>query len=103
MTMAFLTDRRPDRPHGAGVGRKTVAVFGDGAGFECEAVIEYDADIGMFRGEFTGLNGGADFYAEDLESLGPEAKKSLRVFLAVCEEQDIDPLAPSRPRESGAG
>ena len=27
-----------------------------------KAVITYDSDIDMFRGEFLGLNGGADFY-----------------------------------------
>lgn len=26
------------------------------------AVITYDPDLGLFRVEFTGLNGGADFY-----------------------------------------
>jgi predicted HicB family RNase H-like nuclease len=33
------------------------------------AVIAYDPDIEMFRGEFMGLNGGADFYAKDVEGL----------------------------------
>lgn len=28
----------------------------------CRAIIQYDPDIEMFRGVFTGLNGGADFY-----------------------------------------
>ncbi len=28
-----------------------------------KAVISYDSDIDLFRGEFIGLNGGADFYA----------------------------------------
>jgi hypothetical protein len=30
-----------------------------------QAVISFDPDIGMFCGEFLGLNGGADFYAID--------------------------------------
>ena len=30
-----------------------------------QAVINYDPEIQMFRGEFLGLNGGADFYARD--------------------------------------
>ena len=36
------------------------------------AVVAFDPEINLFRGEFTGLNGGADFYAasED-ELLGP--------------------------------
>ncbi|MCD4720776.1 MAG: hypothetical protein K8S13_13105 [Desulfobacula sp.] len=33
------------------------------------AVIKYDPEIEMFRGEFVELNGGADFYAKDIESL----------------------------------
>ncbi|RLB70318.1 MAG: toxin-antitoxin system HicB family antitoxin, partial [Deltaproteobacteria bacterium] len=33
------------------------------------AVITYDPEIEMFRGEFVELNGGADFYAKDIESL----------------------------------
>ena len=34
-----------------------------------EAVITFDPDIQMFRGEFVGLNGGADFYAADVAGL----------------------------------
>jgi hypothetical protein len=30
------------------------------------AVVAYDEEIDMFRGEFIGLNGGADFYASDI-------------------------------------
>jgi len=33
------------------------------------AVIEYDPDIEMFRGEFVGLNGSADFYAKNITGL----------------------------------
>lgn len=33
------------------------------------AVIAFDPDIQMFRGEFVGLNGGADFYARDVDGL----------------------------------
>ena len=29
-------------------------------------VVAYDEEIDMFRGEFVGLNGGADFYASDI-------------------------------------
>ena len=31
-----------------------------------QAAIAYDPEMEMFRGEFVGLNGGADFYASDL-------------------------------------
>ena len=36
------------------------------------AVITFDPDSGMFRGEFTGLSGGADFYATDVKGLKRE-------------------------------
>ena len=36
------------------------------------AVITFDPDIEMFRGEFLNLNGGADFYADSVEQLKKE-------------------------------
>ena len=36
------------------------------------AVIEYDPEIEMFRGEFSGLNGSADFYAKNITGLKQE-------------------------------
>ncbi|OGQ98532.1 MAG: DNA repair protein [Deltaproteobacteria bacterium RIFOXYD12_FULL_57_12] len=56
-----------------------------------EAIIAYDPEINMFRGEFVGINGGADFYATDVESLRKEGEISLRVFLDACRERGIDP------------
>lgn len=55
------------------------------------AVIAYDPDIQMFRGEFLGLNGGADFYAKDVEGLQREGEISLKVFLDACAEDGVDP------------
>lgn len=55
------------------------------------AIIAYDPDIEMFRGEFVGLNGGADFYAKDIDTLKKEGKISLKVFLDACQERGIDP------------
>jgi len=49
------------------------------------ATIEYDPELEMFRGEFVGLNGGADFYAPDTEGLRQEGVASLRVFLEACQ------------------
>ncbi len=49
-----------------------------------KAVIKYDPEIEMFRGEFVGLNGGADFYAEDIPGLKREGSLSLKVFLEAC-------------------
>jgi len=45
-----------------------------------QATISYDPEIEMFRGEFVGLNGGADFYASNLTGLKREGKISLKVF-----------------------
>jgi predicted HicB family RNase H-like nuclease len=55
-----------------------------------KAVLVFDPEIGMFRGEFVGLNGGADFYAESVERLRDEGRKSLGVFLAMCRERGIE-------------
>lgn len=56
------------------------------------AVIEYDPDIEMFRGEFVGLNGSADFYAKNITRLKQEGKASLKVFLQMCAEEGIAPF-----------
>ena len=56
------------------------------------AVIQFDPDIDMFRGEFVGLNdGGADFYAQDISGLKKEGAASLKVFLEMCEEDGVEP------------
>ena len=55
------------------------------------AIIQYDPDIDMFRGEFIGLNGGADFYAKDIDSLRKEGEISLKVFLDMCREDGVEP------------
>lgn len=57
------------------------------------AVIAFDPDIGRFRGEFTGLSGGADFYADDVAGLQREGEISLRVYLDLCAKRGIEPLA----------
>lgn len=56
-----------------------------------QAVIQYDSDLRMFRGEFLGLNGGADFYAKDVEGLQREGEISLKVFLEACAEDGVEP------------
>ena len=58
-----------------------------------KAVISFDPELGLFRGEFTCLAGGADFYAEDVAGLQREGVVSLRVYLAACAERGLDPLA----------
>ena len=56
-----------------------------------KAVITYDPDIALFRGEFVDLNGSADFYAADVEGLKREGEISLKVFLDVCCEKGLEP------------
>lgn len=56
-----------------------------------KAVIQYDPEIEMFRGEFLALSGGADFYASDIEGLKKEGKQSLDVYLEMCKEKGIEP------------
>ena len=55
------------------------------------AVIQLDPDLGLFRGEFTGLNGGADFYADSIARLRKEGRKSLKVFQQMCAEDGVEP------------
>jgi predicted HicB family RNase H-like nuclease len=50
------------------------------------AIIQYDPEIEMFRGEFVDLNSGADFYAKDIDGLRREGELSLNVFLEMCSE-----------------
>ena len=57
-----------------------------------KALISYDPDIEMFRGEFLGLNGGADFYAKDVFTLKKEAHISLKVFKEACIEDGVEPF-----------
>jgi len=56
-----------------------------------KARIEYDAELDQFRGEILGINGSADFYGNTPAALRREFKKSLQVFLDVCEEKGISP------------
>lgn len=57
-----------------------------------KAVVSFDPEIGMFRGEFLGLNGGADFYADSVEGLVAEGHTSLKVFLDICREKGMQPF-----------
>ena len=57
-----------------------------------KAVVAFDPEIRMLRGEFLGLNGGADFLAKDVEGLFREARLSLKVFVDLCAEKGISPF-----------
>lgn len=54
-----------------------------------KACITYDSDLDMFRGEFIGLNGGADFYADTVKDLHKEGENSLKLFLEECKKRGI--------------
>ena len=56
-----------------------------------QAAIQFDPDIEMFRGEFVGLSGGADFYARDIAGLRREGVASLKVFVDMCREDGVEP------------
>jgi predicted HicB family RNase H-like nuclease len=56
-----------------------------------KAIIKYDPMLDKFRGEFIGLNGGADFHGSNIEELRREGKLSLKVFLDMCKESSINP------------
>lgn len=53
------------------------------------AVITFAPDMEMFRGEFIGLNGGADFYGNSVDELKMEGSHSLSVFLDECKRDGI--------------
>jgi len=55
-----------------------------------KAVITYDSDMDLFRAEFIGLNGGADFYAADAEGLPHEGVISLKVFMEACQKYGVE-------------
>jgi predicted HicB family RNase H-like nuclease len=63
-----------------------------------KAVIAFDPEINMFRGEFMGLNGGADFYSTDIDGLRREGETSLKVFLDMCAEEGVSPYRKTSGR-----
>lgn len=56
-----------------------------------KAVVSLDPELGLLRGEFLGLNGGADFYADSIDRLRQEGATSLNVYLEMCTEKGISP------------
>ena len=54
------------------------------------AVIVYDPKVEMLRGEFTGLKGGAIFYAKDIDALKKEGAITLRAFLDRCAKDGVE-------------
>ncbi|MCH1924168.1 hypothetical protein L9G74_06435 [Shewanella sp. C32] len=54
-----------------------------------QANVTLDQESGQYRGEFVGLNGGADFYANDLRHLEIEGRRSLQTYIAICKEKGL--------------
>ena len=60
------------------------------------AVIQYDPEVEMFRGEFVGLNGGADFYADSVSDLRKEGRVSSAFFLKSASASVFSHPSPIR-------
>lgn len=56
-----------------------------------QALVNDEPENGFFRGEFPGLNGGAEFYAPTREALRTEGEISLQIFLDMCAEDGMEP------------
>ena len=54
-----------------------------------EAVVRFDGEIKMYRGEIAVPEGGADFYAVTLEELRKEGETSLKVLLEFADEKGV--------------
>jgi predicted HicB family RNase H-like nuclease len=57
-----------------------------------KATVSFNRETGLFRGEFTGLNSSADFYASSVNELIIEGRTSLKVFFEFFAEKGIEPL-----------
>lgn len=55
------------------------------------AVVVFNPETEMFRGEFMNLNGSADFYASSIQELHQEGETLLNTFLKVCKDLSIKP------------
>ncbi|WP_447122974.1 hypothetical protein [Glaciimonas sp. GG7] len=55
-----------------------------------QALIIFESEINMFRGEFIGVNGDIEFYANDVKGLHSEGAISLRIFLERCTDNGIE-------------
>jgi predicted HicB family RNase H-like nuclease len=57
---------------------------------EHQAVINYDPDIKMYRGEFFNIDGeSTDFYAPNMYRLKKEGAISLKVLLELLDEDNL--------------
>ena len=60
------------------------------------AIVQFDPDIEMFRGEFVGLNGGADFYGPRRFRSQEGRRGIAQGVLEMCEETASSPDAGTR-------
>ncbi|MCX8517898.1 MAG: type II toxin-antitoxin system HicB family antitoxin [Rhodoferax sp.] len=67
-----------------------------------QAKFEYDEKTALYRGEILVWNGCADFYGKNPVDLRTEFKKSLAVFLQVCQEKGLEPRKPKTAPAPGA-
>ncbi|WKL26534.1 type II toxin-antitoxin system HicB family antitoxin [Sinorhizobium meliloti] len=56
-----------------------------------KAVVAFDPEIQMLRGEFVGLNGGADFYAESVHDRSRKAVGHWTFISKCAGEKGIEP------------
>lgn len=56
------------------------------------AVINFEAEIGAFRGTFINVSGYCDFVADSIEGLHQEGEVSLKEYLQDCQEEGIEPF-----------
>ena len=54
-----------------------------------EARVLYDPDTKMYQGRIKYLIGCAEFYADNIEDLKKEGRKSLRIYNKLCQNKDI--------------
>jgi predicted HicB family RNase H-like nuclease len=57
-----------------------------------KALVSFDPEIKMLRGECLGLSGGADFYATSVSELEEEGGRLLAVHLDLCREKGPAPF-----------
>lgn len=57
------------------------------------AIISFAPDVNSLRGEFIGLNGGADFCANDIAGLLTEGAKSMRCSSKFVAKRTSSPTA----------
>ncbi len=58
------------------------------------ARVEYDAEEKLFRGRILNVSDTITFYGASAKDLEREMRRSIRTYLEVCRERDIEPAKP---------